>query len=160
MSSIWTDRIGDSYRGHAEVPREGCPSPTVTSLPDRTAYAPATFILTNGQAYSKLVYQLPHGHFNSQSTLVGQPMMATSQTSLLSFCQTPSHQPIWFSSSPSQATPRKLYNITESYRADARCTKNKLSLTLWPQYLLLGSVPILAIPKEMMVQTPTPLQVL
>lgn len=43
----------------------------------------------------------------------------------------------------------------ESYEADAWCPKNKL-LLVWPQYLLRGFAPIPTIPKEILVQIPTP----
>lgn len=43
-----------------------------------------------------------------------------------------------------------------SYKADTRCTRNKLLLA-WPQYLLQAFAPIPTIPKKILVQIPTPL---
>lgn len=82
--------------------------------------------------------------------LLGQPMKVTSQTLILPH-PFPSAHPVFLFSILGHAS-----GTIESYEADAWCTKNKL-LLVWPQYLLLGFAPIPTIPKEILVQIPTPL---
>lgn len=77
-------------------------------------------------------------------------MKVTSQTPILPH-PFPSAHPVFLFSILGHTS-----GTIESYEADAGCPKNKL-LLVWPQYLLRGFAPIPTIPKEILVQIPTPL---